>query len=181
MKGPSVKIRPLYLSAGLLVLFMLSLYGPLQADTNSVSGTNSVGAHIDFIIRIPQVLSLKIGIPHEADRSLSQDFDVTGPPATPQGTSKIYVSASGTLSPGGVLALTATGSDPLSFKQGYPVIRAGITWTASRTSWTGGAPMEPSYLISANHSSPSSFTFHRYHRRQTSDTNEPVFYVISAP
>ncbi len=180
-RAVSVKKLYPYLSAGLLILFMVGLFEPLNAETNTVGGANGASAHVDFVIQIPEVLTLAIVTPQDAGASLPPDPEGTHRPAAPQDRAKIAVSAAGTFSPGGVMALTATGGDPLSVGHGPPAIHAAINWTASRTQWTAGGPQDPSYFSAGRHTSPHAFSFRKSHRFQPGGTREPLFYIISAP
>jgi hypothetical protein len=95
--------------------------------------------------------------------------------------SHISVRAAGRLSFSSVMALTATGSDPLSHNQEKPDIQAGITWTAGGTHRTGSFPKYKSHLLSGRHKHSRSFTYTGHHRISPAETARPIFYIISAP
>jgi hypothetical protein len=174
----------LYLTAGLIALSAILPSRLLQAETGSVGHEKRASAHVDFIIHIPEVLSLRIDALHDSHGLTSQAIDSiepTGKPADSQSVSHISVRAAGTLSFGSVMALTAAGSDPLSRNHKKPDIKAGITWTASGTHRTGSFPKDKPYLLSARHQHPRSFTYDRRHQISPAETPRPIFYIISAP
>lgn len=174
----------LFLTAGLIALSAVLPSKLLQAETSSVGKGERASSHIDFLIHIPEVLSLKIDTLHDGYALTSQamgGIEPAGKPADSQSGFYISVRAAGSLSSGGVMALTATGSDPLSRDPKKPDARAGITWTASGPHWTGSLPKDKSYFLSGRRKHPRSFTYDKHHRISPAETARPVFYIISAP
>jgi hypothetical protein len=174
----------LYLTAGLIALSAILPSKLLQAETRSVCSEKCASAQIDFSIHIPEVLSLRMDALHDAHGFTSQAMDGIAPtskPADSQSVFHVSVSAAGSLSPGSVMVLTATGSAPLSAKQKKPDIKEGITWTASGTHRTGCLSKDKPCFLSGRHKHPRSFRYDRHHRISPAETARPIFYIISAP
>ena len=165
-------------------LFVVSIIGSgihVQADNVQVANGNKAGAHIDFVIIIPETLSLEIVESGPWTASLyhtlkfKQRIDIHRWPKT------TFVNATGNLSAGATMAVTVYGIHPFSDQNAAVIPISAMTWTSGRLDTADRLKQDASAPQFNRKAASRIHTYQNVHLHYPDHAEKAIIYTLSSP
>lgn len=159
----------------LLWLSCLGKWQPAAADSQTAIAKAS--ASVNFVVRIPRVLSFRLEEPDAVAGSEQPTDRTLNAPDRDAAAVRIYdLYLRGNLSPGGCMALTIESAAGALRHGSTAESPTSLMWTAK-----GVDVQDDLYRQAAQASAPHSFVFHKRHRVHPGKQSEPLVYTLCAP
>ena len=174
-------------TAGLAILCILCFTSPVMAESDVAVG-GSAQAHLDFRVNIPPILFLQVGTLGATIDRITFDVNQLPPTAIPgvsSGANPVPVAATGLVSAGSTITLTADSSAPLT--DGTDSIPfTEISWSAtgdfSGGTFSGAAGhMVDQFTGSGDYTGTYTFSYANSIPRPSSIYDGQVTYTLSSP
>ena len=153
----------------------------VQGETSTVANGSKASAHVDFVVIIPETLSLEIADSSRLTENLQPGLVFTEQSGTVQQLASASVSAMGTLSAGGAMALTIQDSIPVSDQNRRQVTVSAITWTSGGVDSSGGLKDGASVVNSSSRSDKNTHSYKGIHPHSSNRGGKTTSYTLSSP
>ena len=175
------KTLSVLLPVWLLLTAALGFAVAVKAENATVAQGNSTSAHIDFIIVIPETLSLNIGTANDPTAPMQKDRKFAQPTASHRPSTTTSVVATGILSARGTMTLTAEGSILPSGSNPSRRLLLPVTWTSGGDDSTNGIKINTSAVQRRQRFNKHIYTFQRTHPHSSGLSSTAITYTLSSP
>ena len=177
-----MQLGPNRATIGICVFCLVWLGSSIKAGTDSDISANSSSAVVRFVVRIPELLSIRIADPDRPDGypeqgTLSMDRSDT----SPSSEQAIKVSVLGRVSAGGTMALTAERLLPPLSRTDKASALSFISWQANGVHMDDGQSETNDGVQNIDCPAAHTFTFSKQHPTSTGRLPQQILYTISSP
>ena len=173
--------RSVILAVGILVGSIAGFSISVRAENSVVLNASTASVHVDFVILIPEALSLEIGNTNRLTTAPHSGSGIATQATATLSSTPTSVSATGTLAHGGTMALTIEDSDPDAAHHQPPIPLSAITWTSGGVDSTGELKQGAAAIHSYKKATAHTYTFKGLHSHDSNQTGKTITYTLSSP